>query len=78
MYIQEIKWVICTIRDYHIGMIIINSLKEAGYSGKIAISCHSETEARKLREHGADLTLIPYRDAAYEAVDRILDHDKKD
>jgi Kef-type K+ transport system membrane component KefB len=78
MDIQEIKWIICTIRDYHIGMIIIDSLKEAGYSGKIAISCHSETEARKLREYGADLTLIPYRDAAYEAVDRILDHDKKD
>jgi Kef-type K+ transport system membrane component KefB len=78
MDLREIKWVICTIREIHIGVIVIDSLKEAGYSGKIAISCHSETEARKLREHGADLTLIPYRDAAYEAVDRILDHDKKD
>ncbi len=78
MNFQEIKWVICTIRDFHIGMIVIESLKEAGYKGKIAISCHSESEERKFQEHGADLTLIPYRDAAKEAVDRILYNDKKD
>lgn len=76
--LQEIKWVICTIREYHIGMIVIDSLKEARYSGKIAISCHSQTEAHKLQAHGADLTFIPYRDAAIEAVDQILQNDKKD
>lgn len=78
MNLKEIKWVICTIRDAHIGMIVIDSLKESGYTGKIAISCHSESEAKKFQQHGADLTLIPYRDAAFEAVDRILQNDKKD
>lgn len=72
MDLEHIGWVVCTIRDFNVGLIVIKALKEAGYVGRIAISCHSATEAEELKEHGADLVLIPYYDAAKEAVDRLM------
>lgn len=73
--LENIRWIVSTIRDFNIGMVVIKALKEVGYSGKIAISCHSETEAEKLKDLGADLVLIPYYDAANEAVDRLMQKD---
>lgn len=70
--LEHIKWIVCTIRDFDIGLILIKTLKEADYTGRIAISCHTEHEAEILKKHGADLVLIPYHDAANEAVDRLM------
>jgi Trk K+ transport system NAD-binding subunit len=75
MDLEHIRWIVCTIRDFNIALLVIKTLKEAGYSGKIAVSCHSEPEAEELKFNGADLTLIPYRDAAKEAVDQLTQKD---
>jgi Kef-type K+ transport system membrane component KefB len=71
MNLEETKWVVSTARDSKIGMLLLKSLKAANYQGKIAISSHSESEAARLKESGADLILIPYYDAALEAVEKL-------
>lgn len=59
------------MRDLNLSLLIIKTLKEAGYGGKVAVSCHCEGEYEDLQRYGADEILIPYRDAANEAVDKL-------
>lgn len=68
---EHIKWIVCTVRDLNLSLLIIKTLKEAGYGGKVAVSCHCEGEYEDLQRYGADEILIPYRDAANEAVDKL-------
>jgi Kef-type K+ transport system membrane component KefB len=71
MNLEDTKWVVSTTRDSKIGMLLLKSLRAANYKGKVAISSHSECEAIKFKESGADLILIPYYDAALEAVEKL-------
>lgn len=75
MDLEHIRWVVCTVRDSHLALLLIKTLKEVGYKGKIAVSCHCEAEEEQLSYHGADEVLIPYRDAADEAVDKLTQKD---
>lgn len=51
---------------------LMRSLRDAGYEGKIAVGAHSAETADPLRTAGADLILMPYRDAASQAAELIL------
>ena len=71
--LNQAKWVISTAKEQQINQALIHSLHSADYTGRIAVTAHNTSEAEQLKQVGADLVLIPYTDAAREAVGRILD-----
>lgn len=74
--LNEAKWVIATMRDNTISMALLKSLLAENYQGKIAISAHNQYEGERFKQAGAHMALVPYQDAAFEAVDRLLADDQ--
>lgn len=67
-----VQWVVSTARERHVNQTLIHSLRGVGYAGRIAVAAHGAGEVARLQQAGADLVLVPYMDAAYEAADRLL------
>lgn len=70
--LHRIRWVVSTVRDRNINSLLLQSLAQQNYRGKVAIATTTHTEALWFESKGADMTLIPYSDAAREAAYRIL------
>lgn len=71
--LTQARWVVSTAREPNINNSLIHTLRNLGYSGRIAITAHSATDASaRLAQGGADLVLVPFADAAREAADRLL------
>lgn len=70
--LARVQWVVGTARERHVNQTLIHSLRSSGYAGRIAVTAHNASEVARLEQAGADLVLLPYADAAREAVDRIL------
>jgi len=78
---QGIKWVISAVPQHELGLThedprltLIDALRQAGYTGKIAVATHSPKEVMALQNKGADLIFLPFHDAAYQAVEQIKKH----
>ena len=69
--LNQAKWVISTMRNDQANVAMIKTLKEERYGGKIAVSSHTQQQANYFKTLGAQLTLVPYHDAALEAVERL-------
>ena len=63
------KWVINTIRGQDQCMVLLHTLKEHNFQGRIALTAHSVNDKEMLMKVGANLVLLPFRDAAREAAD---------
>ena len=74
--LYRVKWVISTARERHVNQSLIHTLKDLGYRGQIAVTADSAVEAERLQRAGADLVMVPYADAAGEAVERLLQQEK--
>ncbi|HEY9016890.1 cation:proton antiporter family protein [Thiomicrospira sp.] len=70
--LHEAQWVVGTMRDRHLNMALFKSLKEDNFDGKIALAATHQKDADQLKLMGADMVLVPYHDAALEAVHRLL------
>jgi Trk K+ transport system NAD-binding subunit len=66
------SWIVSSIPDRTHGLALLHSLQHAGYKGRVALTAHNRKEQEVLQAAGADLVLLPFRDAAKEAVDRIV------
>jgi Kef-type K+ transport system membrane component KefB len=71
-----VKWVVSAVPEHETGLThmdprlaLVTALRDAGYRGRIALTTHREDDVEKLRAAGADLVLMPFRDAADQAVD---------
>ena len=65
----RVRWVLSSVREMPVNLALLHGLHEFGYNGKIAVTAHSIPNAEQLQQAGADQVLIPYADAAAEAVD---------
>lgn len=71
--LTQTQWVVSTVREAHINNSLIHTLKNRGYTGRIAITSHIATdESVKLTPVEADLVLMPFSDGAREAAERLL------
>ncbi|WP_303909435.1 cation:proton antiporter [Thiohalomonas denitrificans] len=70
--LEQVRWVVSTIRQREINRALLQTLRQRGYQGKVALSGETGEEAEVLRGFGADMVLIPYADAAREAADRLM------
>ena len=59
-------------------MALIKTLQQEGYNGKIAVAAKNQDEANFYNQQGVNLVLIPYQDAALEAVHKITNFNLAD
>ncbi len=74
--LDQVKWVLSSIPDIPVNMSLLQGLHGYSYKGKIAVTAHSTSNAELLKQAGADHVLIPYADAATEAVDLLFGKSK--
>lgn len=68
----RVKWVISTAPERQVNLALLQGLRHHAYRGQVAVTAHSPHDAERLQHAGADLVLLPFADAAKEAVDRLL------
>lgn len=71
--LDQAQWVVSTVPNYESNRILVASLREIGFKGKIALSAYLETDLEPLNKLKVDLILIPYRDAAMSAAEQIAE-----
>jgi Kef-type K+ transport system membrane component KefB len=74
-----VRWAISAVPEHDTGIThddprrsLIRSLRDTGFGGRIAVAVHSDGNAERLAEAGANLVLRPYRDAASQAASLVL------
>jgi Kef-type K+ transport system membrane component KefB len=65
------RWIVSTIRVLDTNLALLQGLRQHGFSGRVAVSTDRAQDADLLRQHGAHLVLVPLRDAASVAVERL-------
>lgn len=66
--LSQALWVVSTIPGEHLSLNLLRTLKEHHFEGQIALTTHTAENVNKLNQAGADLVLLPFRDAAKEAA----------
>ncbi|WP_043526578.1 cation:proton antiporter [Litchfieldella xinjiangensis] len=81
----EVNWVISAMPQHDLGLthedprlVLIDSLKQQHYAGRIAVSTQQLHDHETLRKRGADVVLLPFYDAAERAVERIMTTAERD
>ncbi len=68
----QVRWILSSVREMPINLALLYGLRDQGYSGQVAVTAHSFQNAEQLKDAGADHVLMPYADAAAEAVDNLF------
>jgi len=71
--LHQAEWVVCTTPLLDVQIALLHSLRTHGYTGQVALTAHSDEDAERLRVSGADLVLLPFVDAADQAVDLLTE-----
>lgn len=76
--LDGIRWIVAAVPEHDTGVThddtrvaLIRSLRDLGYKRKIAVTAHSEETAGHLEKTGADLVMLPFRDAALQAANLV-------
>lgn len=76
--LQGVKWVVCAMPQHDIGvthedprLVLIEGLKQQHYTGGIVVSTQHLHDREVLKGKGATLVLLPFYDAAEQAVERM-------
>ena len=64
----QVRWIISSVRERHVNLALLHSLREQGFKGQVAATAHSLRDATQMKAAGADHVMLPYNDAAAEAV----------
>jgi len=74
--LNNVKWAVSSIPVHKNGVThddprtaLIHALHNSNFKGKIAVTSHQEEDQQQLLTSGIDLVLLPFQDAADQAVD---------
>ncbi len=77
--LKHVKWALSAVPEHDTGIThddprrsLIRSLTDLKFEGRIGVAAHSEETANNLEASGADLVLLPFRDAASRAASLVL------
>lgn len=77
--VAGIRWAISAVPEHDTGVThddprrsLIRALADTAFEGRIAVAVHSAASAERVGGAGADLVLMPYRDAAAQAASLVL------
>jgi Trk K+ transport system NAD-binding subunit len=78
--LRRARWLVLAVPEHDTGLThddprhaLLRAAREAGFEGKVAVAAHREETAGRLSGAGADLVLMPYRDAAFAAARMITE-----
>ena len=69
--LNKARWVISAVMERSVNLVLLDSLRQHGYEGKVAMRASHQEDAEALREAGADLVFSIYADAADRAVEEL-------
>lgn len=69
--LRDVRWIVSTIHDSKINSALLEALRNEGFNGKVAVTTHHLSSKNKLEALGSDLVLLPFEDAATQAVEQI-------
>ncbi len=70
--LEQVRWVLSSLRETPVNLALLHGLRDHDYKGRTAVTAHATAAARQLKRAGADQVLMPYADAAAEAVDSLF------
>jgi len=77
--LSRTHWILSTVRGSDISLthedprlVLLNALRQHDYRGRVALTTHQRSDVETLAQAGADLVFLPFRDAADQAADLIL------
>ena len=77
--LRQARWVVCTIAWLKTNIMLGQSLRQHGFTGKVALTAHHTSDIDTLKNNHADLVLMPFVDAAKEAADYLcVDVDREE
>jgi len=68
------RWVVSTIPGRDKSLVLLDVLKHHGFAGRVALTADTVQHRAFLLDAGADIVLLPFRDAATEAADMLMSH----
>lgn len=71
--LSSARWVVSTLPDPEANGALVHALQTHGYQGRIAATAHGQVDAERLEHLGVHHVLLPFSDAAREAVE-VLAH----
>jgi Kef-type K+ transport system membrane component KefB len=72
--LADAQWVVSTIPERDKCLVLLHALQHNEFSGRIALTADTMQHREFLLAAGADLVLLPFRDAAAEAADMLASH----
>jgi hypothetical protein len=67
--LADAQWVVSTIPERDKSLVLLHALEHDGFAGRTALTSDTMQHREFLLAAGADVVLLPYRDAAAEAAD---------
>lgn len=68
------KWVVSSIPGQDKARVLVHALWHHGFNGQMALTAETRQHRDALLSEGAHVVLLPFRDAAAEAADRLARH----
>jgi len=68
----QVHWIFSSLRETPVTLALLHGLRHHGYKEYVAVTAHTDSDAELLKQAGASRVLIPYADAAAEAVDNLF------
>jgi len=72
------QWVVCSIPGQDKSRVLLHALQHNGFAGQTALTADTLEHRESLLADGADVVLLPFRDAAAEAADKLASHRNSD
>lgn len=69
--LSSVSWVVSAVPQLSVNLALLQSLSRHGFAGRTATTAYDAPSAEQLRNAGSDIILLPFFDAAREAVDRL-------
>ncbi len=72
--LADARWVVSTIPERDKSLVLLHALKHNEFAGSIALTAETMQHREFFLTAGADIVLLPFRDAAAEAADLLATH----
>jgi len=72
--LADARWVVSTIPERDKSLVLLHALQHNKFAGRTALTAETMQHREYLLGAGADVVLLPFRDAAAEAVDTLALH----
>lgn len=70
--LENAQWVVSTLPNYSMGLTLLHNLRSHNFKGQVALTSHNQQDADILLNAGADMVLLPFRDAAKQAARMLI------